>query len=128
LRAPRFFMKTACVLHADDDAQFRELLRDTVAADVLEWVEADSGAKAWDIFRRRGESISLIVTDGHMANGDGLWLLSQIQASPFERPVLFLSSDMDLVGKSWLAGAALGMNKTTPILELRDVILSLLDE
>ncbi len=121
-------MKTSCVLHADDDAQFRDLLRDTVASDVLEWIEADSGGKAWDIFRRRGESISLIVTDGHMPNGDGLWLLSQIQASPFERPVLFLSSDMDFVGKSWLAGAARGMNKATPILELRDVILSLLDE
>ena len=121
-------MKTACVLHADDDAQFRELLRASLDSDVLEWIEVDSGSRAWDIFRRRAESISLIVTDGHMRNGDGLWLLSQIQASPFERPVLFLSSDMDLVGKSWLAGATRGMNKATPIVELRDVILSLLDE
>jgi DNA-binding response OmpR family regulator len=66
------------VLVVDDEPDLIENICERLEAEGFQTFSAGSGEKALELFKK--EEIDFIVSDVRMAQGDGMWLMSQILA------------------------------------------------
>lgn len=82
-------------LIVEDCADYQVLLCKMVSALGFEVSVCDGGYEALE--QLAGRQIDLIISDIHMSQGDGLWLLRQMRESKKIRtPVILISADMEV--------------------------------
>jgi len=91
------------VLIIDDDKNVRALLRDILAPEGLEVIEADDGTAALNILKDR--KIDLLITDRSMPGMGGLELLKEIRSLKNTVPALMISA----YGEESFWGEAIGL-------------------
>ena len=91
------------VLIIDDDKNVRALLRDILAPEGLEVIEADDGMAALNILKDR--KIDLLITDRSMPGMGGLELLKEIRSLKNTVPALMISA----YGEESFWGEAIGL-------------------
>lgn len=78
------------VLLAEDEANYRQVLR-LLAADLpLEFLEAVDGQAALELLQR--EEVDLVITDVNMPRMDGMALLRALRAKPHAPPVVVMTA------------------------------------
>lgn len=83
-------MKT--ILLVDDCDETRALLKDLLSIESINIHEAPSGQIAMEILKDK--TIDLVISDLEMENGNGRWLLREIQKLDFLPKVVILSGDI----------------------------------
>lgn len=83
------------VLIVDDDDSVRSALRRILEADGCEVAEAATATEALT-FLDRGFEAALVVSDLHMPERDGRWLLQEVRRGHRDVGVMMLSGDSDL--------------------------------
>ncbi|MDJ0939399.1 MAG: sigma-54 dependent transcriptional regulator [Woeseiaceae bacterium] len=83
-------MTDAAVLIVEDDANLREALHDTLAAESLNVLTADSGPAALEILDR--EDVGLVVSDLQMEPMDGATLLRKVRADHPMLPAVLMTA------------------------------------
>ena len=78
------------VLIVDDNADHRKFFVAALVRDGITTEQAESGQAA--LRRLRQKSFRLVVSDVEMKDGDGIWLLSQIQNEMPSMPVILISA------------------------------------
>src|SRR3569623_3417587 len=81
------------ILITDDDACFRETLRDVIAPHGFRTLLAGDGMEALDIVRR--ESVHLLLLDNHMPRLSGLQTIEAVKRFNSELPCILLSAEAD---------------------------------
>ena len=87
--------RSACVLLVDDEDQLRRVMKDLLARDGYEVVEARDGAEALDQVDRHAPDV--IVLDLNLPGRDGYSVLSELRARPLTRrvPIIVLTAKGD---------------------------------
>ena len=78
-------------LIVDDDPAIRDYIRLVLQRENFEVLEADGGNPAWRIVETLGDSLTLIVTDIEMPNGDGLTFASAVRQVHPSVPIILTS-------------------------------------
>src|SRR3569833_627572 len=81
------------ILITDDDACFRETLRDVIAPHGFRTLLAGDGMEALDIVRH--ESVHLLLLDNHMPRLTGLQTIEAVKRFNSELPCILLSAEAD---------------------------------
>jgi two-component system, cell cycle sensor histidine kinase and response regulator CckA len=89
---PRGERGSGTVLVVEDEAQVRDFTCRVLAAHGYDCIEAANGVEALDIMRRRGDSITAVVTDVVMPGLGGGALAKQLAELQPTLPVLFTSA------------------------------------
>lgn len=79
------------VLLAEDDANVRSVVADTLRQDGYEVIEASNPSEALALARRHADTIALLITDLVMPELNGLQLAEILRSSQPEIKVLFMS-------------------------------------
>ena len=87
------FIPPPNLLIADDDAVFRDTLRDVFEPRGFRTLTASDGDEALEIVRR--QSVHLLLTDLHMPRMDGLEMLHRVKQLRVPIPCILLSADVD---------------------------------
>lgn len=78
------------VLVVDDDSDFRKLLLSGLEARKLKVVQAESIQSGWESFS--SGDFDLVIVDGHLPDGTGIELISQIRQVNAGVPIVFVSA------------------------------------
>lgn len=97
--------KRDLIMFVDDEPEVRSIARITLEEHGYRMIEAEDGANALDIFNKRKQEISLVITDVLMPNLDGLGLAARLHKIVPELPVLLLSGHV-LEEDLWAPGNA----------------------
>jgi CheY-like chemotaxis protein len=94
-----------CVLLVDDDPDIRDAIRDTLADEGYEMIEATDGREALD-YLRVNPAPPLILLDWNMAPMNGLQFMAEVakDAVLSRIPVVLLTADASAPEKSRAAG------------------------
>jgi CheY-like chemotaxis protein len=119
--------KPGSILFVDDEPEVRAIARLALESSGYTMIEAEDGAKALEIFEKRGAEIGLVVTDVLMPNLDGLGLSARLHKLDPALPILLLSGHV-LEEDLWAEGNARMRYLMKPyrIQELQDVIVDLI--
>ena len=96
--ATAFIRGTETILVVEDEPGVARMIRRTLGAEGYEVLPAANGVEARGIWRTRGQSIDLLLTDVVMPDGvNGLSLACELRSDNAELPVLFMSGYSDEV-------------------------------
>jgi two-component system response regulator PilR (NtrC family) len=118
------------VLVAEDDDDFRMLLRDELGRDGLEVVDCASAPEAtrrreWiDAMAGNPWSLDVVVTDVYLGESDGLSLLQGVAEAGLDVPVVLISAFGDLTARARAGelGAAAFIDKPLEMGMLRNLV------
>lgn len=113
------------ILVVDDDPAMRDLLKTALARWGHQVITAQGGAAAWDLLMQEGHSISMVVTDIEMADGDGIALITQIVAAGRRWPILALSGSPAYCARAAAAGADAVLSKMGDLAQLQATLQSM---
>lgn len=88
--------KNFCILIADDESTFRDLVKfhfSDLGYDVL---EAEDGAKALEMFKESRDDVDLVITDIRMPKMDGETLIQELRQLDEHLPIIGITGHMDL--------------------------------
>jgi CheY-like chemotaxis protein len=119
--------KLGTILFVDDEPEVRAIARLALEPSGYTMIEAEDGAKALEIFEKRGSEIGLVVTDVLMPNLDGLGLSARLHKLDPALPILLLSGHV-LEEDLWAEGNARMRYLMKPyrLQDLQDVIVDLI--
>jgi CheY-like chemotaxis protein len=119
--------KLGTILFVDDEPEVRSIARLALEPSGYTMIEAEDGAKALEIFEKRGPEIGLVVTDVLMPNLDGLGLSARLHKLDPALPILLLSGHV-LEEDLWAEGNARMRYLMKPyrLQDLQDVIVDLI--
>ncbi|MFZ2727604.1 MAG: sigma-54 dependent transcriptional regulator [Methylococcaceae bacterium] len=119
-------MKKPLVLIVDDEADIRELLEITLQRMAIPTLSAATLEQAKQLLQQR--TFDLCLTDMRLPDGDGLDLLSSIQAMPNPMPVVVITAhgNMDTAITAMKRGAFDFLAKPVNLNALRQIITSAL--
>lgn len=83
--------KPGTILFVDDEPEVRALARTCLEQAGYEYMEAEHGQQALEIFEREQERIGLVITDVLMPHLDGLGLANRLHKEDPDLPILLLS-------------------------------------
>lgn len=98
-------VKRDLIMFVDDEPEVRSIARITLEEQGYRMIEAEDGANALEIFNKRKDEISLVITDVLMPNLDGLGLAARLHKIVPDLPVLLLSGHV-LEEDLWAPGNA----------------------
>ena len=118
------------ILVAEDDDEFRSLLRDELCRDGLEVVDCASAPEAtrrreWiDAMAGNPWSLDVVVTDVYLGESDGLSLLQDVAEAGLDVPVVLISAFGDLTARARAGalGAAAFLDKPLEMGLLRNLV------
>jgi two-component system chemotaxis sensor kinase CheA len=70
----------ATILYAEDSAFFRSQVRRVMEEEGFSVIEAEDGARAWELLQEHADEISLVATDIEMPNMDGFAFTEKIRS------------------------------------------------
>lgn len=102
------------ILLAEDDRNIRETTADLLSLCGISVRSAPTGKAARALLER--EEVDLLITDLVMPEGDGAWLLEQVQSLPTTRhiPVILLTAHADTTEQAAAAKARADAYLTKP--------------
>ncbi len=83
--------KPGTILFVDDEPEVRALARTCLEQAGYDYIEAEDGRQALQIFEREQDRIGLVITDVLMPHLDGLGLATRLHKEDPELPILLLS-------------------------------------
>ena len=106
--------KAPLLLLAEDDRNIRETTADLLSLCGISVRSAPTGKAARALLER--EEVDLLITDLVMPEGDGAWLLEQVQSLPTTRhiPVILLTAHADTTEQAAAAKARADAYLTKP--------------
>lgn len=111
------------ILIVEDFPDYRALLHQTIRQMGFEALSCGGGRRAMEILK--GGAIDLVISDIHMPDGDGLWLLKQLRQSKDLTPVILMTGGAEVYDLGALGAAGL-LRKPFQIELLRNTIAKLL--
>lgn len=108
------------VLIVDDNADHRKFIAAALKKESITTDQAENGQEA--LRKLRQKSFRMVVSDVEMENGDGLWLLTQIQAEMPSVPVILVSADAIDKKTAISYGALDFLLKPCPLVVLRSSV------
>lgn len=84
------------VLVVDDEVHLREILRNELEGAGHQVATCDCGKAALQQFRDSARKFDAVLTDVRMPDGDGLWLLGELQKSSHPPAVFLITGFADL--------------------------------
>ena len=119
--------KPGVILFVDDEPEVRSIARLALEPVGYTIIEAEDGAKALELFEKRGAEIGLVVTDVLMPHLDGLGLAARLHKLDPALPILLLSGHV-LEEDLWAEGNARMRYLMKPyrLQDLQDTIVDLI--
>lgn len=113
----------SCILVIDDETELKELLSIFLKMKGFDVLEATSGNEGLELMTKN--KVDLILTDYHMPNGDGLYLLEVLKKQNCEIPVILCSGGSHTEHQEFIQkGAVEVLEKPINMAKLVDVIKS----
>lgn len=120
------------VLIVDDEVSVRKIVKRVLDAPGYEFLEAENGSQAIDIFRN--EKLDMVITDLVMPGKNGIDLIMEIKKSKKPIPVIAISGGGGVTGRfnyleiARLIGAENILNKPFENAELKTMSDAVLEE
>ena len=84
-------MSKKLILVVDDEQDIREAIACILeTTDRYETIKASDGQEAYEMFKDKNPD--LVITDFHMSQTDGAWLINKIRESDVTKPIILMSS------------------------------------
>lgn len=114
------------VLIVDDEQDIVDAISTILEeTDRYESVKANSGAQAFELFQEHNPD--LIVTDVHMDNENGLWLVNKIREIDELKPIVLMSSAVAKASEEFSSKYQLFIQKPEDIKNILSVVDDFLD-
>jgi DNA-binding NtrC family response regulator len=111
-----------CVLLADDDDQIRAVFGRCLRGAGFRVLEAASGEAAWELARRCGDGIDVLVTDVEMPGMGGAALAIRLDAETPGLPVIYVTGNPGSISAASLDAGALVLLKPLDLDDLREAV------
>jgi CheY-like chemotaxis protein len=95
IRKPAARINSGKVLVIDDDPMLLEVLKACLQRSHFEVQTASDGAEGWEIFKKQGEGLALVVCDVNMPNMDGIDMAREVRKVNARIPILLMSGEED---------------------------------
>ncbi|MFT6071091.1 MAG: DNA-binding NtrC family response regulator [Bacteriovoracaceae bacterium] len=84
------------ILIVDDEAGIRELFKEELMDNGAKVLEAESGNKAFEVFKQGG--VDAVISDIRMPDGDGVELVKNIKETNSDIPIYLITGFADYTG------------------------------